>query len=92
VWRCRRAVPRWSRRVGGQSSGGLDWPSESEPQHSTLAAVQRPQVYSSPALTVSQPMWKSVSVSASVDDLVSLSSLLSVPSALLADILQFSTR
>jgi hypothetical protein len=52
--RRRRPVPRWLREVGGQRSGGLDWPSSFEPQHSTLPDVVRPQVWFPPALTVAK--------------------------------------
>ena len=37
--------------VVGHSSGGVDWPRSSAPQHSTSADVVTPQLWSPPALT-----------------------------------------
>ena len=40
--------------LGGGSKGGLDWPAQSLPQHSTMPAVVTPQLWAVPALTVSK--------------------------------------
>jgi hypothetical protein len=40
--------------LGCRSSGGVDWPYSSKPQHSTLPVFVMPQVWLLPALTLSK--------------------------------------